>query len=559
MLLLASAFGAPAGGRGLSEATGLARLRAAELECPHGSDGTIVKMKADVSARTAEPTAALARKCNAGDEVTHSLRSLSAIAGKLSEATLNSLLADVRRAPPLCVPRRPARPVPKLTRLRPRQDEIESVVPDCIVQLDDVAALQEDATWGIDRIDARSGLDGTFDDSKYTGEGTVVYILDTGIRISHTDFGGRAQAGWSAGCPTGAESACGSSYTFEGVIDSSTASCSNHGTHCASTSVGAEFGVAKKAEVVTVQVLSCSGSGSSSGIAAGIEWVVDDANRRGTSQAVISMSLGGLGGGFFDEIVEYAHDAGVTVVVAAGNSNDDACNYSPASAPLAITVGSTTRTDAKSSFSNHGACVDIQAPGSSITAATTLSDTSTGTKSGTSMACPHVAGAAALLRAKHPNFSPDEVAAALTCLATRDAISGLPAETVNELLFVGFDDSDCLGPQPPASPSPPPAPSPSPSPPPPPPAQSPITTLPPPPSPSPPPPVGTPPPSPSAPPPAQSPQPPSPPPNDNPNFICTDECAYAHDEDCDDGGPNSDFALCPIGTDCDDCGLSRVH
>ena len=248
------------------------------------------------------------------------------------------------------------------------------------------------------------------------------------------------------------------------MIDSSTASCSDHGTHCASTSVGAEFGVAKKAEVVTVQVLSCSGSGSSSGIAAGIEWVVDDANRRGTSQAVISMSLGGLGGGFFDEIVEYAHDAGVTVVVAAGNSNADACNYSPASAPLAITVGSTTRTDAKSSFSNHGPCVDIQAPGSSITAATTLSDTSTGTKSGTSMACPHVAGAAALLRAKHPNFSPDEVAAALTCLATRDAISGLPAETVNELLFVGFDDSDCLGPQPPASPSPPPAPSPSPSP-----------------------------------------------------------------------------------------------
>ena len=115
MLLLASAFGAPAGGRGLSEATGLARLRSAELECPHGSDGVIVKMKADVSARTADPTAALARKCNAGDEVTHSLRSLSAIAGKLSEATLNSLLADVRRAPPLCVPRRPARPVPKLT------------------------------------------------------------------------------------------------------------------------------------------------------------------------------------------------------------------------------------------------------------------------------------------------------------------------------------------------------------------------------------------------------------------------------------------------------------
>ena len=165
MLLLASAFGAPAGGRGLSEATGLARLRAAELECPHGSDGMIVKMKADVSARTADPTAALARKCNAGDEVTHSLRSLSAIAGKLSEATLNSLLAD---------------------------DEIESVVPDCIVQLDDVAALQEDATWGIDRIDARSGLDGTFDDSKYTGEGThllswrkVGFFKELGGRIVH--------------------------------------------------------------------------------------------------------------------------------------------------------------------------------------------------------------------------------------------------------------------------------------------------------------------------------------------------------------------------------------
>ena len=168
---------------------------------------------------------------------------------------------------------------------------------------------------------------------------------------------------------------------FQGVIDDSTSRCHYHGTHCASTVSGIDYGVAKGVTVVTVQVLSCGGSGSSSGVIAGIEWAVSDAKARGLP-AVLSMSLGGNGANRYDGVINAAYDEGVLTVVAAGNSNGNACSYSPASTPLAVTVGSTTRSDSKSSFSNHGPCVDLHAPGSSITAASSESDSATKTISG---------------------------------------------------------------------------------------------------------------------------------------------------------------------------------
>ena len=208
-------------------------------------------------------------------------------------------------------------------------------------------------------------------------------ILDTGVRISHDDFGGRALAGYSSGCPTGNEAACGSSYVYQGVVLGS--SCHGHGTHCASTAAGTTYGVAKSALIVTVQVLSCQGSGSLAGILAGIDWAVTDALQR-RQKAVISMSLGGGFSQTENDAIARAVERGIVVVAAAGNSAADACMYSPASAPEAVTVGSTTSSDALSSFSNVGGCVDIFAPGSSITAAWTTSDSATSTISGNTRA-----------------------------------------------------------------------------------------------------------------------------------------------------------------------------
>lgn len=184
-------------------------------------------------------------------------------------------------------------------------------------------------------------------------------MLDTGIRISHQDFGGRAVPGWSSGCSN--PNSCSSGYVHQGVITSS--SCSGHGTHCASTVGGTTYGVAKRTTLVAVQVLSCSGSGSNSGVVAGIEWAVNDATaNHPNSPSVISMSLGGGRNTAVNSAVAAAHDAGVVVVAAAGNDNGNACSKSPASAPEAITVGSTTSSDSKSSFSNHGMSAPIQNP-----------------------------------------------------------------------------------------------------------------------------------------------------------------------------------------------------
>ena len=265
-----------------------------------------------------------------------------------------------------------------------------------------VTTTQSGATWGLDRIDARSGLDQTYSYGA-TGAGVDAYILDTGILSSHTDFGGRVLSGYTS------------------VSDGrGTEDCDGHGTHVAGTVGGTQWGVGKGVNLIPVRVLDCSGSGTWSGVIAGMDWVA--ANASGPS--VANMSLGGGQTNSIDDAVARMHNAGVTVVVAAGNSDADACGSSPAAAPEAITVGATTSSDARASYSNFGTCLDIFAPGSSITSAWYTGNTATSTISGTSMASPHVAGAAALWLETDPNMSPAQVANALTSSATEGAVSG---------------------------------------------------------------------------------------------------------------------------------------
>ena len=233
------------------------------------------------------------------------------------------------------------------------------------------------ATWGLDRIDQRSlPLNNTYTYNA-TGAGVKAYIIDTGIRTTHTQFGGRAIDGFDA-------------------IDSAlpAADCNGHGTHVAGTVGGTTYGVAKGVTLVAVRVLDCNGSGSTSGVIAGINWVTG--NHAAGAPAVANMSLGGGASSALDKAVRNSIADGVTYALAAGNDNTNACNQSPARTAEALTVGSTTSSDARSSFSNFGTCVDLFAPGSSITSAWNTNDTATNTISGTSMATPHVAGAAAL-------------------------------------------------------------------------------------------------------------------------------------------------------------------
>src|SRR5262245_52655325 len=234
---------------------------------------------------------------------------------------------------------------------------------------------QTGATWGIDRVDQRNRpLSGTYP-YNFDGTGVHAYVIDTGIRATHTQFGGRVSGGMTA------------------INDGNgTNDCNGHGTHVSGTIGSATYGLAKNVSLHPVRVLDCSGSGTNSGVIAGVDWV--RLNR--VLPAVANMSLGGGVSTALDTAVANAIASGVTFAIAAGNSNANACNSSPARVATAITVGSTTTTDARSSFSNFGTCVDIFAPGSSITSTWNTSDTATNTISGTSMATPHVAGVAAL-------------------------------------------------------------------------------------------------------------------------------------------------------------------
>ncbi|GGT09762.1 hypothetical protein GCM10010286_39070 [Streptomyces toxytricini] len=275
---------------------------------------------------------------------------------------------------------------------------------------------QNPPSWGLDRIDQTE----TAGDSKYTypdngGEGVTAYVIDTGVRITHKDFAGRA------------------SHGFDAVDNDDSADDGNgHGTHVAGTIAGTAHGVAKKAKVVAVRVLDDNGSGTTEQVVAGIDWVTQ--NHSGPS--VANMSLGGGADEALDAAVKRAIAAGVTFAVAAGNESSDAGQKSPARVPEAITVASSTEGDEQSGFSNFGAVVDLYAPGSEITSAWHDSDTATKRISGTSMASPHVAGAAAVHLAANPSATPKDIAAALSAAATSGAVKNPSTGTANKLLKV---------------------------------------------------------------------------------------------------------------------------
>ncbi|AQT71253.1 S8 family peptidase [Streptomyces sp. fd1-xmd] len=271
-------------------------------------------------------------------------------------------------------------------------------------------------SWGLDRIDQAA----TAGDQKYTypdggGEGVTAYVIDTGVRITHKDFGGRATSG------------------FDAIDNDESADDGNgHGTHVAGTIAGTAHGVAKKARIVAVRVLDDNGSGTTEQVVAGIDWVTQ--NHSGPS--VANMSLGGGVDEALDAAVKRAVDAGVSFAVAAGNESSDAGQGSPSRVPEALTVASSTEDDRQSDFSNFGSVVDLYAPGSEITSAWNDSDTGVKTISGTSMASPHVAGAAALYLAAHPSATPADTAAALTGAATKGAIKNPSSGTANKLLKI---------------------------------------------------------------------------------------------------------------------------
>ena len=328
---------------------------------------------------------------------------LNGFAGAMSDAARDGLLRDAR---------------------------VLRVEPDGIAR---AVAIQTDATWGLDRIDARSGLDKSYT-YNYTGDRVTAYIIDTGIYTAHADFGGRASVGTDV---------------FNDGQNGQ--DCNGHGTHVAGTVGGSTWGVAKAVNLVGVRVLDCGGSGTWSGVIAGMDWVT--ANH--TKPAVANMSLGGSGNTSVDEATQRMIAAGVATAVAAGNGNmggkeQDACGYSPARVPEAMTIGATTQSDSKTSWSNYGSCVDFFAPGSGITSAWHNDDYSkdgsyTRTISGTSMASPHVAGVAALYLSNtsvtdRSKATPQQVRDALYSFTTKGIVTN--SKTANNHLLYSLEVVD---------------------------------------------------------------------------------------------------------------------
>lgn len=314
---------------------------------------------------------------------------LNGFAGAMSDAARDGLLRDAR---------------------------VSRVEPDGVAR---AIATQLNATWGLDRIDQRAlSLSTTFTYTN-TGFGVTAYIIDTGIEISHADFGGRASSG------------------FDAVDGGSADDCNGHGTHVSGTTGGATWGVAKGVALVAVRVLDCSGSGTWSGVIAGLDWVTADLSRR---PAVGNMSLGGGANTSVDDAVKRTIASGVAMAVAAGNGNQggraqDACKYSPARVPEAMTIGATDKTDTKTSWSNYGNCVDWFAPGLGITS--DWLNGGTNTISGTSMATPHTAGVAALYLQSNPGASPATVRDVLYANTTQGVVKSSKT-TNNHLLFTNY-------------------------------------------------------------------------------------------------------------------------
>jgi subtilisin family serine protease len=309
---------------------------------------------------------------------------------------------------------------------RIRQDpDVAYIEADQRVQ---ASETQTGATWGLDRIDQRTLPLSTTYSYTPTGAGVSAYVIDTGVRASHADFSGRVTGGYTA------------------VADGrGTDDCNGHGTHVAGTVGGETWGVAKDVRIVPVRVLDCAGSGSTSGVIAGVDWVT--ANRSGPS--VANMSLGGGVSAALDTAVDRSIAAGVTYAVAAGNEGQNACNVSPARVATALTVGASTRTDSRDTgYSNYGSCLDVFAPGSGITSAWYTSNTATNTISGTSMASPHVAGVAALYLQGNPGASPATVSDAIVSTSTTGALTNVGSGSPNRLVYAPLTGSGGTTPPP---------------------------------------------------------------------------------------------------------------